>query len=289
MCCGNERQANVSAAQRESSVPSDLNKPALLTGASGALGRVLAAALARQGWTLRLTDIQPFPGPVPDGATFEFADLADPDASRIHRLADGCGTILHFGGVSVERPFDEVIGPNIRGLYNIYEAARQAKARVLFASSNHTVGFHQRDEVLDVDCTFRPDGYYGLSKCYGELMGELYFAKHGVESVLVRIGSCFPEPTDARMLATWLSYDDLTSLVVCALKAEKVGCIKVWGTSNNKRMTWWEDDDRQVIGWSPKSSADAYGDALAGKTTGDPVIEQHQGGAYCRIDYSRPQ
>lgn len=270
-------------------MPSDLNKPALLTGASGALGRVLAAALARQGWTLRLTDIQPFPGPVPDRATFEFADLADPDASRIHRLADGCGTILHFGGVSVERPFDEVIGPNIRGLYNIYEAARQAKARVLFASSNHTVGFHRRDEVLEVDCTFRPDGYYGLSKCYGELMGELYFAKHGVESVLVRIGSCFPEPTDARMLATWLSYDDLTSLVVCALKAEKVGCIKVWGTSNNKRMTWWEDDDRQVIGWSPKSSADAYRDALAGKTTGDPVIEQHQGGAYCRIDYSRPQ
>ena len=78
-------------------------------------------------------------------------------------------------------PFNEVIGPNIRGLYNIYEAARHAKARVVFASSNHTVGFHRRDEVLDTDCTFRPDGYYGLSKCYGELMGDLYFAKHGVE------------------------------------------------------------------------------------------------------------
>lgn len=262
-------------------------KPVLLTGASGALGRVLAAALTRQGWTLRLTDIQPFPGPIPDGANFELADLADTDGSRIRRLAEGCGTILHFGGISVERPFDEVIGPNIRGLYNIYEAARRAKARVLFASSNHTVGFHRRDEVLDVNSTFRPDGYYGLSKVYGELMGELYFAKHGVESVLVRIGSCFPKPIDARMLATWLSYDDLVGLCECALNAERVGCIKIWGTSNNKRMTWWRGDDREAIGWSPKSSADEYADELATKTTGDAVIEQHQGGAYCRIDYSR--
>jgi uronate dehydrogenase len=275
--------------QAERSVSNNARKPVLLTGASGALGRVLATALTHQGWALRLTDIKAFPGRVPDGASFEFADLADVDGSRIRALAEGCSTILHFGGVSVERPFDEVIGPNIRGLYNIYEAARHAEARVVFASSNHTVGFHRRDEVLDPDDTFRPDGYYGLSKCYGELMGELYFAKHGVESVLVRIGSCFPEPTDARMLATWLSYDDLVSLCECTLKADKVGCIKIWGTSNNKRMTWWKDDAREVIGWSPKSSADAYADALAGKTTGDPVVEQHQGGAYCRIDYSRPE
>ena len=270
-------------------MPSGSKKPVLLTGASGALGRVLAAALGRQSWTLRLTDIRPFPGPLPDGASFELADLADADGSRIRALAEGCATILHFGGISVERPFDEVIGPNIRGLYNIYEAARRAKARVLFASSNHTVGFHRRDEVLDLNSTFRPDGYYGLSKVYGELMGELYFAKHGVESVLVRIGSCFPKPTDARMLATWLSYDDLVGLCACALKAETVGCIKIWGTSNNKRMTWWRGDDREAIGWSPKSSADEYADELASKTTGDPVVEQHQGGAYCRIDYSRPE
>jgi uronate dehydrogenase len=270
-------------------VPKHSNKPVLLTGASGALGRVLTAALAQQGWTLRLTDIKPFPGALPDGAEFEFADLADADGSRIRGLVEGCGTILHFGGVSVERPFDEVIGPNIRGLYNIYEAARHAKARVVFASSNHTVGFHKRDEVLDVDCTFRADGYYGLSKAYGELMGELYFAKHGVESVLVRIGSCFPEPGDARMLATWLSYDDLVSLCACALRAEKVGCIKIWGTSNNQQMTWWRGDARDAIGWSPTSSADKFADKLGDKTTGDPVIEQHQGGAYCRIDYSRPE
>ena len=40
-------------------------KPVLLTGASGNLGRMLTKALAAEGWTLRLTDITPFPDPVP--------------------------------------------------------------------------------------------------------------------------------------------------------------------------------------------------------------------------------
>jgi hypothetical protein len=53
-------------------------------------------------------------------------------------------------------------------------------------------------------------------------------------------------------------------------------------------MTWWKGDARDVIGWSPTSRADKHADALAGKTTGDSVVERHQGGAYCRIDYSRP-
>ena len=127
------------------------------------------------------------------------------------RLAEGCGAIVHLGGVSVERPFEEVLGPNIRGLYHIYEAARREKARVIFASSNHSIGFHERSETIGADTQFLPDGFYGLSKAYGELMGRLYWYKHGVESVFVRIGSAFPEPTNARMLATWLSYADLSA------------------------------------------------------------------------------
>jgi NAD dependent epimerase/dehydratase family len=93
-------------------------KPVLLTGASGALGRVLVKSLGAQGWRLVLTDIAPFPDPLPPGATFTKADLSD--GVTMLRLAEGCGAIVHLGGVSVERPFEEVIGPNIRGLYHIY-------------------------------------------------------------------------------------------------------------------------------------------------------------------------
>jgi uronate dehydrogenase len=261
-------------------------KPILLTGASGNLGRALARYLAAQGMTLRLTDIAPFPDPLPPGATFTRADLSDGPA--ILRLAEGCGTIVHFGGVSVEQPFETVIGPNIRGLYHAYEAARREGARMVFASSNHVVGFHERSEVLDSDCDMRADGYYGLSKAYAELTGRLYWDKHGISSVFLRIGSCTPAPIDDRMLATWLSYGDLSRLVERSVLADIKGCLVIWGASRNARMTWWRADDREAIGWAPQDSADGWTAELAGKTSGDPVAERHQGGGYCGIGYSRP-
>ena len=262
-------------------------KPVFLTGASGNLGRMLTRALAAQGWALRLTDIAPFPDPLPAGATFTRADLSD--GVTILRLAEGCGAIVHLGGVSTEQPFEDVLGPNIRGLHHIYEAARREGARVIFASSNHSIGFHERTETIGADTDFLPDGFYGLSKAYGELMGRLYWHKHGVESVFIRIGSCFPEPVNDRMLASWLSYPDLARLVIRCVVTETVGCRVIWGASDNKRMTWWRDDDRAMVGWTPQDSADPFAGQLAGKTSGDPVEERYMGGAFCSMDYSRKE
>ncbi|HEY2132078.1 MAG TPA: NAD(P)-dependent oxidoreductase [Acetobacteraceae bacterium] len=260
-------------------------KPVLLTGASGALGRVLARALGALGWQLVLTDIAPFPDPIPQGAAFTKADLSD--GLAILRLAEGCGAIIHLGGIAVERPFEEIIGPNIRGLYHIYEAARRERARVIFASSNHAVGFNERSATLPADTQFLPDGYYGLSKAYGELMGRMYWFKHGVESVNLRIGSAFPEPVNARMLATWLSYPDFSRLVERCVLTPGVGHAVIWATSNNARMTWWREDARSKLGWTPIDSADPFAPQLAGAVSGDPVEERYMGGPYCSIDYSR--
>ena len=260
-------------------------KPVLLTGASGALGRVLAKSLGALGWRLVMTDIAPFADPLPANASFTRADLSEGVA--ILRLAEGCGTIIHLGGVSVERPFEEVLGPNIRGLYHIYEAARREKARVIFASSNHAVGFHERSESLPADTQFLPDGYYGLSKAYGELMGRLYWFKHGVESVNVRIGSATPEPVNARMLASWLSYEDFSRMMQRCVLAGAVGHIVIWGASNNARMTWWRQDAREAVGWEPVDSADPFAEQLANVVSGDPIEERYMGGAFCSMEYTR--
>lgn len=263
------------------------HKPVLLTGASGNLGRVLAPALAERGWTLRLTDIQPFPDALPRGASFLKADLND--GLALVRMAEGCGAILHFGGTSVERPFEEVIGPNLRGLYHVYEAARREGARVVFASSNHSIGFHERptgnQERLDFDCAFRPDGYYGLSKAYGELMGRMYWDKHGVENVNLRIGSCFPMPADNRMLSTWLSYDDLARLAERCVMAERTGHAVIWACSDNP-ASFWGKDHRDRIGWAPQDTAEVHRDDVQG-IFADPVSERYQGGGYTAIEYSR--
>jgi uronate dehydrogenase len=262
-------------------------KPVLITGASGNLGRELVRGLGAAGWTLRLTDITPFPDALPAGASFTKADLND--GVTVLRLAEGCGAIVHLGGVSVERPFEEVLGPNIRGLYHVYEAARRERARVIFASSNHSIGFHERSESIAPEDPFLPDGFYGLSKAYGELMGRMYWFKHGVESVFVRIGSSFAEPVNARMLATWLSFGDFVRLVSRAVLAERVEVAVVWGASANKAMTWWRDDDRARIGWEPQDSSDPFAGQLAGKVSDDPVEERFMGGGFCAMDYSRAE
>ena len=163
---------------------------------------------------------------------------------------------------------------------------------MVFASSNHLIGFHERGEVLDDDSSLRADSYYGLSKAYGELMGRLYWDKHGVESVFLRIGSCLPEPIDNRMLATWLSYSDLTRMVERSTLAPSLGptgCLAIWGASKNSRMTWWRKDGRAIIGWEPQDSADGFADRLSGRTSGSPVAERYQGGGYTATDYSRAE
>ncbi len=262
-------------------------KPILLTGASGNLGRVLARALGDLGWTLRLTDIVPFPDELPRGASFVRSDLED--GLALLRQAEGCGVILHFGGTSTGKPFEEVIGPNLRGLYHVYEAARREGARVVFASSNHAIGFHERPQgneaKLDFDCAFRPDSYYGLSKAYGELMGRLYWDKHGVENVNLRIGSSFPMPVDNRMLSTWLSYADLARLVERCVLAERTGHAVIWACSDNP-ASYWGRDHRDRIGWAPQDTAEIHRDDVQG-ILADPVSERYQGGGYTAVEYSR--
>ena len=266
-----------------------MSAPVLITGASGRLGSVLAAALATEGFALRLTDLRPFPAALPAVAIFEAADLGDADA--LAAMAAGCRAILHFGGIPNDNPPPEAIAAaNLTGVRHVYEAARLAGARVVFASSNHTMGYHirptQSDQRLDAAAPYRPDGLYGLSKVYGEQMGRLYWDKHGVESVNIRIGSCTPAPTDARMLATWLSPADLARLCAAAIRAPRTGWAMVWGASDNP-ASFWADDDRALIGWAPRDSAEAWREAVAALRSEDPIAERFQGGAFASRGYSR--
>jgi uronate dehydrogenase len=260
------------------------DRPVLLTGASGTIGRLLTRRLAALGWPLRLTDISPPPGGLPPGASFELIDLENRDA--VLRSAEGCGLILHFGGVSTEQPFDAVLGPNLRGCFHIYEAARQERARVVFPSSVHAVGLYERTAILDDDCALRPDGYYGLSKAYGELLARMYWEKHAVESVLIRIGSVLPEVPDERILSTWVSHDDFIRLIQRCAAAERIACSIVWGASNNSR-SFWRDDARELIGWAPLDSSDDQAERVRGRVTNDPVAERYQGGKFVSVDFTR--
>ena len=254
----------------------------LVTGVAGALGTVLRTGLAPCANRLRLSDILPMQ-PAAAAEEVVCCDLADKAA--VDALVKGCDVIVHLGGVSVERPFEEVLEANIKGIFHIYEGARRhGVKRVVFASSNHVVGFHERSERLDADCLRRPDGYYGLSKSYAEDLSRFYFDRYGIETACLRIGSCFPEPKDRRMLVTWLSYRDLIELVSCCLRAPTLGHTIVYGVSAN-RDAWWDNSRAAYLGFQAQDSSEIF----RSKVEALPVsvnpgrAGRYQGGGYVEM------
>ncbi|MBF8161829.1 NAD-dependent epimerase/dehydratase family protein [Ectopseudomonas hydrolytica] len=252
----------------------------LLTGAAGGLGKVLRQRLRPYANVLRLSDISemaPAEGPHEEVVHCDLADKAG-----VQQLVEGVDAIVHFGGVSVERPFEEILGANICGVFHIYEAARRhGVKRVVFASSNHVIGFYKQDERLDAHSPRRPDGYYGLSKSYGEDMASFYFDRYGIETVSIRIGSSFPEPANRRMLSTWLSYDDLTRLIERALYTAHVGHTVVYGMSDNREV-WWDNSQATHLGFTPKDSSDVFRDKVEAQPmpAADDPARIYQGGAF---------
>ncbi|MCO8169008.1 NAD(P)-dependent oxidoreductase [Pseudomonas sp. 21LCFQ02] len=252
----------------------------LLTGAAGGLGKILRESLRPYARVLRLSDIAPMAPATDESEEIWPCDLADKNA--VHELVAGVDAILHFGGVSVERPFEEVLGPNICGVFHIYEAARRhGVKRVVFASSNHVIGFHGQDQVIDANAPRRPDSYYGLSKSYGEDMASFYFDRYGIETVSLRIGSSFPEPQNHRMLNTWLSYADLTQLIERALYTPQVGHTVVYGVSNNQTV-WWDNRLASHLGYQPKDSSETFRAQVERQPLppADDPARLYQGGAF---------
>jgi uronate dehydrogenase len=255
----------------------------LLTGAAGGLGRVLRDRLKAHCTTLRVSDRADLV-PAAPGEELAPADLADADAVRT--MMEGVDAVVHLGGVSVEGPFGPILQANILGVYNLYEAARQCGTRrIVFASSNHVTGYYRQDETIHAGHPPRPDGLYGVSKAFGEDLSRFYFDRYGIETACVRIGSSFPEPRDRRMLATWLSYDDLHRLVVACLSTPMLGHTIIFGMSDNP-VTWWDNSRARHVGYAPQDSSEPFRAATYARTPApDPAdpVAVYQGGAFVRM------
>jgi len=254
----------------------------LITGAAGALGKVLREGLRPDAKTLRLSDIAEM-SPAREHEEVVACDLADKAA--VDALVQGCDAIVHLGGVSIEKPFEVILEANIKGIFHVYEGARRhGVKRVVFASSNHVIGFHRQGEVIDADCAHRPDGYYGLSKAYGEDLSRFYFDRYGIETACIRIGSSFPEPKDRRMLITWLSYRDLTELVRRCLFAPNIGHTIVYGMSAN-RDTWWDNGKAAHLGFRAHDSSEPFRAKVEAQPPLDPADPAvvFQGGGFVKL------
>ncbi len=262
-------------------------KRVLLTGAAGGVGTRLRQLLKPLYPELILSDLKA-PADLKPDERFIAADLAD--AAAVEAACEGVDGIVHLGGFSVEGPWETILNANIIGCYNLFEAARrQGVKRVIFASSNHVMGFHPRQHKIGIEAVPLPDTRYGLSKLFGEGLGSLYANKHGLGVLSIRIGNFGDKPIDERRLAIWLKPADLVQLIRIGLERPGLVYEVVYGMSDNKRA-WWDNSHALSLGYKPEGQSEVFAaEALEAQKQlpPDPIGDYFQGGSpFCSQEFS---
>lgn len=241
-----------------------------VTGASGTIGSRLCEDLARDNDVVPI-DIAGVPKPV---------DVTD--LETLERAVQGCETVIHLAGIVKVKASWKETRENLEGTYNAFEAARRAGSRrVIFASSNHAVGMYEVDDapkmyhaasgmLLTNTTPLRPDGLYGVWKCFGENLGRYYSDEYGLQVACLRIGGIrkedTPTPDDVsneatwldisdedkrlRVRAIWMSHRDLARLVR-AIIVSSVPFGIVYGVSDNATRFWDLEAGRSLYGFWP--------------------------------------
>jgi uronate dehydrogenase len=248
----------------------------LITGAAGRIGSMLRPRLARPDRTLRLLDSAPIAGV---GEREEAIEASATDLDAMSKACQGVDAVIHLAAQAGEAPWGKILKVNIHGSYVVFEAARRAHVpRVIFASSNHVVGFTPHDKFPVPDYAFpAPDTYYGVSKATGEALASLYHDRYGMDTICIRILTCSERPYDARMLSTWLSPDDAGRLFEACLTTPDPGFRVIYGVSANTRGGWVSLDEARALGFEPQDNAEKYAeeviDSYGEAGPGDPLYD----------------
>ncbi|WP_049914616.1 NAD-dependent epimerase/dehydratase family protein [Haloterrigena salina] len=224
-------------------------------------------------------------------------DVADYETLR--EACEGQDAVVHLAAYPyTDGDWTDIFRPNIVGMYNVLEAAREAEVEsVIFGSTNHVMGMYEienapeiyeRDHDLVIDHTdpVRPDSYYGASKSFGEDLGRYYIedceypkqfyalricsvrseeydhpygdAEIGVEEGDWECGSDEYEEQVARMKATWQSRRDFAHQIDCCLRDDSVEFDIFSGVSDNRRRWYDLEHARARIGYDPQDDGEEW-------------------------------
>ena len=264
-------------------------KKILITGAAGLCGSVLYDGLIKKGYKIICCDKKITPSNAAKKIKLKVSDKIKKidlkNFKSLVKITKGIDAAIHFGGIPRHTPkediYSKILENNISGTYNLFEACRINRVkRIIFASSAHVIGFHNRKNRIDEKCTLRPDSHYAVSKCFGEALASLYSDKYNIKTMSIRIGSVLPQPTDERFLSTWISFRDLVHLVDIGLKSSKLHCSVVYGISKNKR-SWWKNNSAYKLGYKPKDNAEKFiKNSISKNERKDPIALKFHGGVF---------
>jgi uronate dehydrogenase len=243
---------------------------------------MLRPRLAQPCRTLRLLDHKPLTAAPGE----EVVQASITDLAAITDACAGVSAMIHLAARAGEAPWEQIAETNIQGAYVAFEAARRAGvSRVIFASSNHAVGFTPMSALPAADYAFpAPDTYYGVSKVAGEALAALYHHRYGMDAICIRILSCFERPPTVRSLATWLSPDDAGRLFEACLTTEHPGFRVIYGVSRNTRGPWVSLDEAISLGYEPRDDAEVFAAQMLadeGQPDPDDPLYEFLGGEFC--------
>jgi nucleoside-diphosphate-sugar epimerase len=177
----------------------------------------------------------------------------------------GVDCVVHLAAEAHDVPFDQLIGPNVRGLFRVLDAARRAGVRrVVLASSIQVVGRRQGEGILSTEAS-SPANHYALTKAWAEQMGSMYARCYGLGVISVRIAWMVRDVTEARRLHEahledlYLSRRDVARFMALAVEAGELPFTVLYAASRGGERHWDMEPARRLIGYEAR---DRFPDGL---------------------------
>lgn len=252
----------------------DNQRTVLLTGASGDVGsgfRDEYCARYRGAYRLRLGVREPG---FRDDRFDDIARLEIEDLASCEKACAGADTVVHLAAEpDPDADFcAELVGPNVIGAWNMFEAARRARCRrVVYASSVQAIMGNPVDYQAHASEPPRPATMYGATKAFGEALCSVFSYSHSLSCIAVRIGAYVGDDdrdkvdksANPQLLDIVVSQRDLAQLLhLCITAPDDVRYAVVNGLSDNRFKRMDLESTRALLGYAPEDDAFEWSDRV---------------------------
>jgi uronate dehydrogenase len=236
------------------------SKSVLVTGSAGGVGRAICRELQEAGHEVR---------------GFDRLESDDVDQSVVGDILDrqavfdavaGVHAVIHLAATPDESDFiDELLEPNVRGLFHVCDAAREhGVRRLILASSVQVVFGHDWSQPVRIEDGPRVINHYALTKLWAEDLGEMYARVYGMSVIAARMGWLprsreHAEELQAHLLGTdiYLSHSDAGRFFLACVEAELAPSQfeALFVTSNAAKQTRIDlSATERIVGFKPQDT-----------------------------------